>query len=360
MTSELQDRRRRLAEELRPKKLDGFLVSAGPNVRYLSGFTGSNAALVVMAGGEAVLFTDPRYQFQAAQETGCKVRVARGPLLPRLMALARRKSLRRLGFEKGRLTYEEYELLSEGLWLGASLKPVAGLVETQRMVKSAREIALIRRSASTLCATFERVIRHARPGIGEKDLAAEFDYQMRRQGADQPAFETIVASGERTALPHARPTASRLAANQLVLVDMGASQDGYASDMTRMAFLGSPGRRLEQLYAAVLEAQLTALDAVRPGISAGAVDRAARNVLRARKLDRAFLHSTGHGLGLEVHEPPRLGKREKTRLAAGMVITIEPGAYLEGFGGVRIEDTVVVRPGGCDILTSTPKELLLL
>jgi Xaa-Pro aminopeptidase len=191
----------------------------------------------------------------------------------------------------------------------------------------------------------------------EQDLAAELEYRMRRLGAEKPSFETIVACGARSALPHAQPTAERLASGQLVVVDMGAVQDGYCSDMTRMLFLGSPGAKVKRTYRAVLEAQLAGIDAVRAGVPAGRVDAAARKVLKGYGLDRAFVHSTGHGLGLEIHEPPRIGKKDKTRLEAGMAITIEPGVYLEGFGGIRIEDTVVVTPTGCEILTPTPKDL---
>jgi Xaa-Pro aminopeptidase len=193
----------------------------------------------------------------------------------------------------------------------------------------------------------------------EGDLAAELDYRMRRQGAEGPAFETIVAAGARTALPHARPTSARLVQG-LLLVDMGAMLDGYASDMTRMLFLGRPGARVRRAYKAVLEAQLAAIDAVRPGVPAKTVDRAARRVLARHGLANAFVHSTGHGLGLEIHEPPRIGKKEKTPLECGMAITIEPGVYVEGFGGIRIEDTVSVTKNGCEVLTPTSKELRIL
>ena len=357
--SELETRRGHLASQLRDRKLEALIVSSPPNIRYLSGFTGSNGVLLLSAD-RAVLFTDPRYQIQAAQETDCNVRVAKGPLFPALMNTARRHHFCRIGFEHTRLTCDAFELLRENLYLGASLEPASGLVENQRSVKSAAEISLIRRSVLTNSEAFQRALRKLRPGMRESDLAAELDYQMRLLGAEKPAFETVVASGPRSALPHARPTASTLARNQLLLIDVGASQDGYASDMTRMAFLGRPAQKVRHLYQAVLEAQLAAISAVRPGARAESVDRAARRVLRASKLDQAFVHSTGHGLGLEIHEPPRLGRRDKTPLAAGMVITIEPGAYLEGFGGVRIEDTVLVTSTGCEVLTPTSKELLVL
>jgi Xaa-Pro aminopeptidase len=180
---------------------------------------------------------------------------------------------------------------------------------------------------------------------------------MRRAGAEKVAFDTIVATGVRSALPHAQPGSAKLASGDLVVVDMGAMQDGYASDMTRMLFVGQPDAKAKRMYRAVLEAQLAAIAAVRPGITAMHVDRAARRVLKTEGLDRAFTHSTGHGLGLEIHEPPRLGRKEKVRLEPGMAITIEPGVYLEGVGGVRIEDTVVVTQSGCEILTPTSKEL---
>ncbi len=191
----------------------------------------------------------------------------------------------------------------------------------------------------------------------ESDLAAELEYRMRRLGAEKPSFETIVAGGARSAWPHAQPTASRLKTGDLVIVDMGAMLEGYASDMTRMLFLGTPGAQVKRMYRAVLEAQLAAIDTVRAGAKTAAVDAAARNVLKGYGLDKAFIHSTGHGLGLEIHEPPRIGKRDKTKLKAGMAITIEPGVYVEGFGGIRIEDTVLVTETGCEILTPTAKDL---
>src|SRR5688572_28489787 len=183
---------------------------------------------------------------------------------------------------------------------------------------------------------------------------------MRRLGAERPSFETIVAGGPRSALPHAEPSPAALRAGELIIVDMGARQEGYCSDMTRMLHFGRPGAKVKRTYGAVLEAQLAASDAVKAGAKTAAVDRAARLVLRRFGLDRAFVHSTGHGLGLEIHEAPRIGSRDKSRLAAGMAITIEPGVYLEGFGGVRIEDTVVVTENGCEILTPSSKELRIL
>lgn len=352
-------RRSRLASKLGPLKIDALIVSAPPNIRYLTGFTGSNG-LVLLAPSATVLFTDPRYEIQAAQQTNCKVVVARGPLYPALVRAASRRKLHRLGFERTRLGYDAFEHLRELLPLGSSLRPVGGVVEALRMVKSPWEIECIRRSVAVNSGAYEAALAKAAPGMKESDLAAEIEYQMRLLGAEKPAFDSIVATGPRTALPHAEPGADTLRNNQLLLIDIGATVDGYASDMTRVAFLGQPGRKIRSLYNAVLEAQLAGIDAIRPGVSAGKVDAAARRVLRSKGLEKAFVHSTGHGLGLEIHEPPRLGKREPTALEPGMAITVEPGAYLEGFGGVRIEDTVVVTSSGCEVLTPTSKELLLL
>ena len=354
---EFQGRRARVSAEFKERKVDGLAVSFGANLRYLTGFTGSNGLLLMLPQGDAIFFTDPRYTIQAKQEVSCRVRVARGALMPQLLAAASRAGIRKLGYEAAHMTCAQHDTLRAALPLGSTLAPVTGWVEKQRMVKSAAEIELIRRSVETNSAAFEQAVKHVRAGMRESDLAAELDYRMRRAGAEKTAFDTIVAGGERSALPHAQPTSARLAAGDLVVVDMGAMQQGYASDMTRMLFLGSPGAKVKRMYGAVLDAQMAALDAVRPGITAMHIDRAARRVLKMEGLDRAFTHSTGHGLGLEIHEPPRLGKKEKLRLEAGMAITIEPGVYLEGFGGIRIEDTVVVTKTGCEILTPTAKEL---
>jgi len=232
------------------------------------------------------------------------------------------------------------------------------VVEKQRMVKSATEIELIRRSVEANSEAFESALAVVRPGkTREADLAAEIDYRMRKLGAERPAFETIVASGPRSAMVHAQPSERILSRNDLVLIDMGATRKGYASDMTRVVHIGRPSSRIKRIYSAVLEAQMAAIEAVRPGVTAARVDLEARRALKQKGLAKAFVHSTGHGLGLEIHEPPRLGKQDKTRLEEGMTITIEPGAYLEGFGGVRIEDVVVVTQSGCEILTRTSKQL---
>src|ERR1700682_1002010 len=354
--SEFDARRAAVASGLAARKLDALLVSFSANLRYLTGFTGSNGSLLV-TDGQAILFTDPRYQMQARQEVTCPVKIAKGPLVLDIAAAIARLRLRRIGYEPPRMTCDWFDSLNARLPLKASLQPVSGWIEKLRTIKSEQERELIRRSVETNSRAFEQVVARVRPGVKEQDLAAELEYRMRRLGAEKPAFDTIVAAGVRSALPHAQPTQARLRPGGLVVVDMGAIQDGYCSDMTRMLFLGAPAARVKRTYRAVLEAQLAAIDAVRAGVTTAHVDRQARRVLKTYGFERAFVHSTGHGLGLEIHEPPRIGKRDKGRLQAGMAVTIEPGVYLEGFGGIRIEDTVVVTASGCEILTPTNKEL---
>jgi len=354
--NEFERRRQAVAEELAGRKLDALLVSFSANLRYLSGFTGSNGSLLILPD-DAVLFTDPRYQIQAGQEVTCRVKIAKGPLVPDIAATIGKLGLRRIGYEPARMTCDWFESLNARLPLKASLKPVPGWIEELRMIKSDMEKGLIRRSVETNSRAFDQVVARVRAGMKEQDVAAELEYRMRRLGAEKAAFETIVAAGIRSALPHAQPTTAPLRRGSLVVIDVGALQDGYCSDMTRMLFVGSPSAKVRRTYRAVLEAQLAAIHAVRAGVSTAHVDRQARRVLEAAGLERAFVHSTGHGLGLEIHEPPRVGKRDKGRLQAGMAITIEPGVYLEDFGGIRIEDTVIVTPTGCEILTPTTKEL---
>ncbi len=352
-------RRNRVVAVLRSSAAQAFVITALPNVRYLSGFTGSNAALLLTTD-RALLFTDPRYQTQAPQESDCEVKIAKGPLSAEAAKWLKRLRVKAVGFEQNRISFDEYSHLKDSVDRGVRLKPLDGVVETLRMVKSPAETATIRASVQLNSAALAQAFRHFRRSMTEVDFAAEIEYRMRRLGADGTAFQTIVASGARSALPHAHPTDRPIAGNQLLLVDMGAAVAGYASDMTRTHAVGKLDARTRRMYRAVLESQLAAIDAVKPGVSCATVDRTARQVLSGYGLDKLFTHSTGHGLGLEIHERPRVGRKEGTKLQAGMVITIEPGVYKEGIGGIRIEDTVVVTDRGYDVLTPTGKELVVL
>ena len=333
-----------------------FLVAGLANIRYLTGFTGSLGYLVVDPQS-ALLYVDGRYGTQATQQTeGVEIVVAADGPLSAVTDDIRKRQIRRLAFEQNRVSFETYRCLRENL-RGRRLDPLSGVVETLRLIKSPREVEQIRRAVKLNSEAFERACRQLRPKWTEARLAAEIEYQMRRLGADGAAFDTIVAGGERSSLPHAQPTRRRVAPGGLIVVDQGAILDGYTSDMTRMLCLGRPNTRARTIFKAVREAQSAALSEVRSGIKAKTVDRKARQVLRKFKLDKAFTHSTGHGLGLEIHEGPRLGPKQDTRLAAGMVVTIEPGAYVEGIGGARLEDVVLVKRNGFEILTRTSREL---
>jgi len=354
---EFPQRRQGVASALGTHKVEGLLVSSSASIRYLTGYTGSNGLLLVTAS-ESHFFTDPRYATDAQKNIDCKVHICTKGLFEEASAVVKRKQLKRLGFEPSWMQVDAFERLKAKLGAGVKLAPVSGVVEGLRAVKSPSEIARIRAAVKANSEAYSKTMQRVRVGVREMDIAAELDFQMRMLGAEKAAFETIVASGVRTALPHAHPTSKKVEANELLLIDMGSMVDGYCSDMTRMSFLGVPSKRASTLYKAVLEAQLAGIKAVKAGVSAGRVDAAAREVLKRHELEKAFVHSTGHGLGLEIHEGPRVAKNDKTTLRAGMVITIEPGAYIEGFGGVRIEDTVLVTETGCEVLTPTPKELV--
>ncbi len=356
--TEFKARRNRLAVKVREDRIDAVLITALPNVRYLSGFTGSNAALL-LTRDRAMLFTDPRYGAQAPRESDCQVKVARRHLLKEACASINRLGLRTVGYERNRISLQAFEQLKEyGEKL--KLKPLDGAVEALRTVKSEGEIASIRASVQLNSAALAEALGQFKSGMTEVDLAAEIDYRMRRLGAEGTAFETIVASGEHAAMPHARPGGQAIEANQLLLIDMGASVAGYASDMTRTFAVGKLDGRKRQMYKAVLQSQMAAIAAIKPGLTCAKLDREARSTLAGFGMDKLFVHSTGHGLGLEIHEQPRIGKKEKVKLEAGMVITIEPGVYQEGLAGVRIEDTVLVTASGSEILTPTRKDLIVL
>lgn len=336
---------------------DAFLVSHLPNIQYLCGFSGS-AGLLLVEESTTTLFTDSRYTFQAREEvSGARVHIAKHGLWRAVgSALRAGRRIRRVAYSPGSITVAQKGTLALAVGTRVRWLSDANAVEKLRSVKDADELARMRDAAVLISGVFGRVLRLIRPGISELDLAAEIEYGIKHRGGVGPSFETIVASGPRSAWAHARPTAKLLRKSELVVLDQGAILRGYCSDMTRTVFVGKAPGKVRSLYGAVLEAQETARRAIRPGATAGDVDRAARGVLKRLKLAQYFTHSTGHGLGLEVHEMPRLGHGEETVLREGMVLTVEPGVYLEGLGGIRIEDDVVVTAEGADTLTTASRE----
>ena len=342
-----------LRERFGEAGIDALWVSSPPNVRYLSGFSSPQDAKLLLLPDQVLFYTDARYTVQAASEVSVPVQIARPPETLKYAA----KLLRalRVGFEAPHLTVDGLAELETHWPQVASLVPTRGLVEQLRVIKDAEEIALIRRAQAIADAAYSAALPQLEPGISESELALQLEIQMRRLGADGPAFDFTVASGERGARPHAGASAARLEAGQLVTLDFGARVQGYHSDMTRTLALGEVGPELRRIYNAVLEAQETALAAVRPGVSTAELDRLAREVLTGQHLGEYFAHSLGHGVGLEIHEAPGLRAASEEVLQPGMVITLEPGVYKEHLGGVRIEELVLVTESGYEVLSSSPK-----
>jgi len=337
-------------ETLRERLDTRLLVTDLVNVYYLTGFESSNAALLVDPGGGAQLFTDFRYIEAAAQTPGVEaVQTKRG--LVRDLA---ERLTGRIAFEADALPYAQYEVLGSG---GLELVPVSGVVESLRAVKDVTEIAKIRRAASVADRAFEALTAEAWIGRSERELAWRLHQLMHAHGADTIAFETIVAAGTNGSRPHTAPTDRTVGERTLVTVDFGAKVDGYHSDCTRTLATGELPRELRRAYEACLEAQLAAVEGIRPGMTGAEADRLARAVLEGAGLGDRFGHGLGHGVGLAVHEAPRLASDSEDVLEPGNVVTIEPGVYLPGLGGVRIEDLAVVRDDGVQLLTSFPKGL---
>ena len=349
----------RLRSALRQNRAGAMLVSHLPNVFYLSGFTGENALLLV-GRRRVTLFTDPRFTTQARQEcAGIGIEIVRGPLAPAVgESLRHAPPAGDVVIEEDRLSVAQYSALRRAARRCCSWRATHGLVEGMREVKDQGEIAGMREAARVGCRVMRHAIECLRPGMTELEVAAEIEFEMRKLGATGPSFETIVASGPRSALPHGRPTSKRLKKKELVVLDLGVILRGYCSDLTRTVHLGRASKEVRRWYQAVLQAQLAARGAVRAGIPAGDVDEAARSVLRREGLERFFIHSTGHGLGIEVHERPSVARNQTGKLRAGSVVTIEPGVYVPGRGGIRIEDDVLVKEAGSETLTGMPRELL--
>jgi Xaa-Pro aminopeptidase len=339
--------------------IDVLLVTHLPNIAYLCGFTGSSGVLLVEASA-ATLFTDSRYTFQAREQVfNAKTEIVGGPLLDAVAAsLKRRKGTVRLGYSPSQVTVAQKLALDAAVGTRLRWVNAPNAVERLRAVKDSAELALMRDAAKLIDKVWAAALRKVKVGVPELVIAAEIEYRMKLGGASGASFETIVASGKRSAWAHARPTSKLLRKNELVVMDQGAILRGYCSDMTRTVFLGRASSRIRALYRAVLDSQEAAKAAIRPGATAGDVDAAARNTLKQHRLDQVFTHSTGHGLGTEVHEMPRLARGEETILEKGMVITVEPGIYLEGFGGIRIEDDMVVTASGSESLTNAKRELI--
>jgi Xaa-Pro aminopeptidase len=355
-------RQKKLQEHLATTRFDALLISHLPNIHYLCGFTGSAGLLLVEEAG-SVFFTDVRYDTQARDEVkGAKVVIARKALLAGLgeWLAARRKRARGwvIGIEAEHFTIAEKKRLTEVRPSSVTLMDAPSIVERARMVKDADELTRIRAAVALGATLFDRALEVLRPGVRETEVAGEMEYAARRGGAEEMSFPTIIASGARSALPHGRASNQPISPGGFVVCDFGVILRGYCSDQTRTVWVGPVLDEARTAYEAVRESQQAAINAVRPGVPAGRVDEAARKVLQKAGLARYFTHSTGHGVGLEIHEVPRVADGQREILQPGMVITVEPGVYFPGKWGVRIEDMVAVTASGCEVLTPTSKDFL--
>ncbi len=357
-----ESRRRAAARAFDLFGIDVLVVSHLPNVRYLSGFTGSNGILALSRSG-AHLVTDGRYTLQAARECpGVQVSILSGSYAspaPVIASAARELGAGRGGFEADVVTFQGHADLAAAAE-GVDLVPTRGIVERLRWVKDAEEIAAIQAAQDVTDAAFDAILGTLAAGMTERAVAFELEAAMRRAGADAPGFDTIVAFGPNAAEPHHRPTDRPLARGDLVKMDFGALVDGYHSDMTRTVAFGEPGGRAREVYGAVWEAQRAGVDALVSGATGGHVDTVARDAVAAAGFAEAFTHGLGHGVGLEIHEGPSLRRDGADVVPVDSVVTVEPGVYLDGEFGVRIEDMVRVTSAGPSVMAASPKDLLVL
>jgi len=347
----------RLRKKLSQDSLDACLIFSDINRNYLSGFTGSSGAVLLLKS-RTLFLTDSRYTLQAKRQVkGAEVVIHPRTLLAGVVDELARSGARRVGFEASQVTVTQHQWLCGRLpklaWI-----PLGSVVESLRLVKDAGEKEALRAAARVADRTFHHILKFIRPGVSENALAAEMEHFMRLQGAEGPSFETIVASGWRSALPHGIASTKLLEKGDLVVFDFGCRMDQYCSDMTRTVSVGKPSAFQRKIYGIVQRAQAAGLRAIQPGQPSGAVDRAARSVISKAGYGRQFGHSTGHGVGREVHEDPRVGVQSPERLRPGMAVTVEPGIYLEGRFGVRIEDLALVTGQGHENLYRSTRDLI--
>lgn len=344
--------------KLHENKLDGILITNRANVLYLSGFSGSDGVLL-LSDKRNYLITDFRYVEQAAKESpNVSIVEHKTALINGVVSKAKRFKIKRLGIESRSINLDQFNELKERAG-GVRLIPTKGFVEELREVKDADEVKKIAKAIKVAEAAFGTVVELIRPSMSEKALADLLDFRMRKCGAQKNAFDTIVATGSKSSLPHAKPAQEKVIHSDKVLFDWGAQVGFYNSDLTRMVFTAKIKRQTKKVFQIVLDAQRFAIEKIKSGVVARDVDRAARSYIEKRGFGEQFGHGLGHGVGLEVHESPAINRRSKKPLKAGMVITIEPGIYIPQWGGIRIEDMVLVTEDGCRVLSRFPKQIVL-
>lgn len=348
----------KLQEVLKNEKLDAILVTSSYNLRYMTNFTGTTG-LAVITTEDAFFVTDFRYTQQAAdQAKGFEIRRNIGPIYEEVKKIVEEKNISQLGFEDAFVSFRNYEQL-EGM-LDCDLVPVSGMIEELREVKDEEEIRIIKKACEIADAGFKYILDYIKPGVTEIEIANRLDFYMREQGAAGVSFDTIVASGYRSAMPHGVASTKKIEQGDFVTLDFGCYYEGYVSDMTRTVSVGEPDPKLKEIYQIVLDAQLKVNAEAKAGMSGIEVDSIARDYITEKGYGEYFGHSNGHGIGLEIHEGPNTSQKSPKVLVPGNIITNEPGIYLEGLGGVRIEDDLLITENGNEILTFSPKELIIL
>ncbi|MHC5215883.1 M24 family metallopeptidase [Enterococcus sp. LJL128] len=348
----------KLRQEMKKNNISAFLVTSEYNLRYLTNFTGTTG-LAVITLDKAFFITDFRYTEQAGQQAqGFEIIKNTGPIFDEVMKLAEAEKLENIAFEEMFVSFAEYSVLEE--ILPCDMIPVAGMIEALREIKDAEEIAIIEKACAIADSAFEHILKVIKPGMSEIEIANQLDFYMRSLGASGVSFETIVASGLRSAMPHGVASEKLIEKGDFVTIDFGCYYQGYVSDMTRTFSVGEPAPKLKEIYQVVLEAQLKVLEAAKPGLTGIQLDAVARDHIASYGYGDAFGHSTGHGIGLEIHEGPNVSFKAEKQFVPGNVITDEPGIYLPGIGGVRIEDDLLITEEGNRVLTHSPKELIIL
>lgn len=346
----------KLRASFREHHIDGMLIASPYNRRYISNFTGT-AGVVLISETKALFITDFRYIEQATkQAVGFEIVQHKGTIFEEVAKQVNELGIKKLGFESEHLTYQQYEIYKKQI--KTTLVPVSQLVEKIRLKKDAEEIKIIEAAAEIADQAFEHILTFIRPGIREIEVANELEFFMRKQGATSSSFDTIVASGFRSALPHGVASEKVIEEGELVTLDYGAYYEGYCSDITRTIAVGEISDELKKIYQTVFEAQKRGVEGIKPGITGKEADALTRDYITAQGYGEYFGHSTGHGLGMEVHEGPTLSIKSNTVLEPGMIVTVEPGIYIAGVGGCRIEDDVLITENGNRTLTKSPKELI--
>ncbi|CAM4232652.1 M24 family metallopeptidase [Paenibacillus tarimensis] len=349
----------KLRAKLENLGLDAILVASDVNRAYLSGFTGS-AGMLLITGTSSYLLTDFRYMTQAPEQAkDYKVVEHAQNWLDTVKELAGNEQITKLGFEENHVVHADYLAWSEAL-APVTLHPTGGVVEDLRIIKEPGEIVIMQEACELADAAFKHILGFIETGRTELELSLELEWFMRRNGASAVSFTTIVASGERSALPHGVASSRKIGRDEFIKFDFGALYKGYCSDITRTVVYGTPSDKHKEIYNIVLEAQLYALEHIKPGMTGREADALTRDIITRYGYGEFFGHGTGHGLGMEIHEAPRLSLKSDTILTPGMTVTVEPGIYIPQFGGVRIEDDIVITDTGIKILTSSPKELTVL